>query len=137
MLDEAKKYVNATVMQLFHTSNLVHDLYYQYGFDEVLGNFQQHNFGCGGEENDAVIVNAQDGSRYNNASFMTLPDGQNGHCRMYVELCACMKEWYGDKWFDISVNMHSCGLSVRMWLQLQVCLFFPLPISHSQQIRLP
>jgi extracellular elastinolytic metalloproteinase len=29
-LDEAKKYINATVAQLFYTSNLVHDLYYRY-----------------------------------------------------------------------------------------------------------
>jgi extracellular elastinolytic metalloproteinase len=50
----------------------------------VSGNFQQHNFGRGGKENDAVIANAQDGSGYNNANFMTPPDGQNGRCRMYV-----------------------------------------------------
>ena len=70
--------------QLFYTSNLVHDLYYRYGFNEVAGNFQQHNFGRGGQENDAVIANAQDGSGYNNANFMTLLDGQNGRCRMYL-----------------------------------------------------
>jgi extracellular elastinolytic metalloproteinase len=28
-LDEAKKYINATVTQLFYTSNMVHDLYYR------------------------------------------------------------------------------------------------------------
>jgi extracellular elastinolytic metalloproteinase len=28
-LDEAKKYINATVTQLFYTSNLVHDLFYR------------------------------------------------------------------------------------------------------------
>jgi hypothetical protein len=56
---------------------------HRYGFDEVSGNFQQYNFGRGGEENDAVIANAQDGSGYNNANFMTPPDGQNGRCRMY------------------------------------------------------
>jgi extracellular elastinolytic metalloproteinase len=31
-LDEAKKYINTTVTQLFYTSNLVHDLYYRYVF---------------------------------------------------------------------------------------------------------
>jgi len=29
-LEEAKKYVNATITQLFYTSNMVHDLYYRY-----------------------------------------------------------------------------------------------------------
>ena len=28
-LDEAKKYINHTIAQLFYTSNLVHDLYYR------------------------------------------------------------------------------------------------------------
>lgn len=29
-LDEARGYINATVTQLFYTTNLVHDLYYRY-----------------------------------------------------------------------------------------------------------
>ena len=28
-MDEAQKHINATVAQLFYTSNLVHDLYYR------------------------------------------------------------------------------------------------------------
>jgi len=52
--------------------------YSRYGFTEEAGNFQQYNFGRGGEEGDAVITNAQDGSGFNNANFMTPPDGQNG-----------------------------------------------------------
>jgi hypothetical protein len=67
---------------LYNGYNSLHS----YGFDEVSGNFQQHNFGRGGAENDAVIANAQDGSGYNNANFMTPPDGQNGRCRMYVQI---------------------------------------------------
>ena len=56
---------------------------FSYGFNEVSGNFQQHNFGRGGAEGDAAIVDAQDGSGFNNANSMTLPDGPNGRCRMY------------------------------------------------------
>lgn len=44
----------------------------RYGFDEVSGNFQQYNFEKGGKDGDAVIANAQDGSGYNNANFMTV-----------------------------------------------------------------
>jgi len=51
----------------------------RYGFTEEAGNFQQHNFGRGGKQDDAVIANAQDGSGFNNANFMTPPDGQNGY----------------------------------------------------------
>jgi len=56
---------------------------HRYGFNEVSGNFQQYNFGRGGEENDAVIANAQNGRKYNNAWFGAPPDGQNGRCKMY------------------------------------------------------
>lgn len=66
-----KDYINLTITQLFYTSNVYHDLTYRYGFDEKSGNFQQHNFGRGGREGDGVIANAQDGSGYNNANFMT------------------------------------------------------------------
>ncbi|KDQ57864.1 hypothetical protein JAAARDRAFT_685395 [Jaapia argillacea MUCL 33604] len=112
-LAEAKKYINTTVTQLFYTSNMVHDLYYRYGFDEVSGNFQQHNFGRGGAENDAVIANAQDGSGYNNANFMTPPDGQNGRCRMYVWNTA-MPYRDGDLEAGIVIHELSHGLSTRL-----------------------
>jgi len=92
---DAQAHIDATVTQLFYTSNMVHDLSYRcvflvlfvvpgvtdcdrYGFTEEAGNFQQYNFGRGGAEGDAVITNAQDGSGFNNANFMTPPDGQNG-----------------------------------------------------------
>jgi len=112
-LDEAKKYINATVTQLFYTSNMVHDLYYRYGFDEVSGNFQQYNFGRGGKENDGVIANAQDGSGYNNANFMTPPDGQNGRCRMYLWNTA---NPYRDGDLEAGIVIHelSHGLSTRL-----------------------
>ena len=49
--------------------NIVHDVFYLYGFNEPAGNFQKDNFGKGGRGNDAVIANAQDGSGFNNANF--------------------------------------------------------------------
>ncbi|KAF9652520.1 hypothetical protein BDM02DRAFT_3183556 [Thelephora ganbajun] len=112
-LEEARKYINATITQLFYTSNMVHDLYYRYGFDEPSGNFQQHNFGRGGEENDGVIANAQDGSGYNNANFMTPPDGQNGRCRMYIWNTA---NPYRDGDLEAGIVIHelSHGLSTRL-----------------------
>jgi extracellular elastinolytic metalloproteinase len=112
-LAEAKKFINATVTQLFYTTNMVHDLYYRYGFDEMAGNFQQYNFGRGGRENDAVIANAQDGSGYNNANFMTPPDGQNGRCRMYLWNTA-MPYRDGDLEAGIVIHELSHGLSTRM-----------------------
>ncbi|KXN82990.1 Extracellular metalloproteinase NpIII [Leucoagaricus sp. SymC.cos] len=101
--EEAQSYINATVTQLFYTNNLIHDFYYRYGFNEVAGNFQQYNFGRGGAENDAVIANAQDGSGYNNANFMTPPDGSNG--RMRID---------GDFEAGIVIHEYSHGLSTRL-----------------------
>jgi len=112
-MDEAQKYINTTVAQLFYTSNLVHDLFYRYGFDEVSGNFQQYNFGRGGAENDAVIANAQDGSGFNNANFMTPPDGQNGRMRMYLWSTA-LPYRDGDLEAGIVIHELSHGLSIRL-----------------------
>ncbi|KAH9475195.1 Extracellular metalloproteinase MEP [Psilocybe cubensis] len=112
-MDEAQKYINHTISQLFYTTNMVHDLYYRYGFDEVSGNFQQYNFGRGGAQNDAVIANAQDGSGFNNANFMTPPDGQNGRMRMYLWNTAIP---YRDGDLEAGIVIHelSHGLSTRL-----------------------
>jgi extracellular elastinolytic metalloproteinase len=111
--EEAQSYINATVTQLFYTNNLIHDFYYRYGFTEVSGNFQQHNFGRGGAENDGVIANAQDGSGYNNANFMTPPDGSNGRMRMYLWNTA-LPYRDGDLEAGIVIHEYSHGLSTRL-----------------------
>ena len=41
---------------------MVHDLTYQYGFNEAAGNFQVNNYGRGGVGGDDVRCEAQDGS---------------------------------------------------------------------------
>ncbi|TFK22535.1 extracellular elastinolytic metallo proteinase [Coprinopsis marcescibilis] len=112
-LEEAKKYINTTVAQLFYTTNRVHDLFYRYGFNEEAGNFQQYNFGRGGRENDGVIANAHDGSGYNNANFMTPPDGQNGRMRMYLWNTA-LPFRDGDLEAGIVIHELSHGLSIRL-----------------------
>lgn len=40
---------------------------HRYAFDEVAGIFQQYDFGCR-DSDEADIVNAQDGSGYNNTN---------------------------------------------------------------------
>jgi len=109
-----KTYIDLTVTQLFYTCNLIHDLYYRYGFDEVSGNFQQYNFGRGGEEDDGVIANAQDGSGFNNANFMTPPDGQNGRMRMYTWTVHGTPYRDGDFEAGIVIHEFSHGLSTRL-----------------------
>lgn len=82
--EDSKSYIDAAVTQLFYTSNMFHDLLELLGFTEAAGNFEEVNTGPGGIGGDAVQLNAQDGSGYNNANFLTRPDGIRPRMRMYL-----------------------------------------------------
>jgi len=75
---------NAAITNLFYWTNIIHDVTYQYGFDEASGNFQQNNYGNGGLGNDPVNAEAQDGSGTCNANFATPGDGSRPRMQMYV-----------------------------------------------------
>ncbi len=78
-------YQDASITNLFVWNNLMHDVWYNYGFDEGAGNFQETNYnsaGFGG--NDFVFADAQDGSGLNNANFGTPPDGFNPRMQMFL-----------------------------------------------------
>lgn len=77
-------YLAASVTNLFYWNNIVHDVFYQYGFNEVSGNFQKNNYTKGGTANDQVMADAQDGSGTSNANFSTPVDGQPGRMQMYL-----------------------------------------------------
>ncbi|MFN8242995.1 MAG: M36 family metallopeptidase [Ferruginibacter sp.] len=72
------------ITNLFYWNNINHDMTYKYGFDEVSGNFQKSNMGRGGNGNDYVQADAQDGSGTNNANFSTPVDGSSGRMQMYL-----------------------------------------------------
>ncbi|MCX6317835.1 MAG: M36 family metallopeptidase [Bacteroidetes bacterium] len=72
------------ITNLFYMNNIMHDMVYIYGFDEVSGNFQRDNMGRGGLGNDHVFADAQDGGGTNNANFGTPVDGQNPRMQMYI-----------------------------------------------------
>lgn len=85
MVDKtASTYRDASVTNLFYMSNIMHDIWYQYGFDEASGNFQVNNYQKGGTEGDEVFADGQDGSGRNNANFGTPPDGQNPRMQMFL-----------------------------------------------------
>ncbi len=73
-----------SITNLFYWNNLMHDLNYQYGFNEVAGNFQANNQGRGGAQGDYVIAVTQSSTGYNNANFATPPDGGRPRMRMYL-----------------------------------------------------
>lgn len=108
-----KEYVDASITQLFYTSNLFHDVVYKLGFTEAAGNFQVNNNGKGGKGQDSVILHTQDGSDVNNANFATPPDGQMPRMRMYLFTTSTPNR---DSSFDQSVVVHEYthGISNRL-----------------------
>lgn len=82
-------YIDAATTNLFYMNNIMHDVWYQYGFDELNGNFQENNYSKGGKELDFVLAEAQDGSmatemKLNNANFSSPIDGNSGRMQMFL-----------------------------------------------------
>ena len=80
----ASENMDASLTNLFYINNMMHDIWYRYGFNEASGNFQENNYGNGGFGSDSVNADGQDGSGFNNASFGTPPDGQNPQMTMFL-----------------------------------------------------
>lgn len=100
---------SAAITNLFYWNNIVHDVFYEYGFDEVSGNFQQNNYGKGGLGNDFVLAEAQDGSGSCNANFTVPPDGTSGTMQMFI----CNSR---DGDFDNGVIVHEYGHGITVRL---------------------
>eukprot|EP01079_Euglenida_sp_SAG-EU17-18_P001900 gene1900-2970_t len=82
---EPVEYKAAAIGNLFYWNNVIHDIFYKFGFDEKGGNFQETNFEeSANGQNDAVQANGQDGGGYNNANFYTPANGQRPRMRMYL-----------------------------------------------------
>lgn len=80
----------AATVQLFYTTNVMHDWLHHAGFDEASGNFQVRNYTGEGNGGDALSAHVQDGAEltggneiFDNANFRTLPDGQAPRMQMY------------------------------------------------------
>lgn len=97
----SNQYDDASLTQLFWANNVIHDVFYQYGFDEDSGNFQVNNYGNGGLGNDPVDAEGQSGLVCN--AFMgTPPDGSSPTMMMFV-----CNDKDGD--FDSLVVFHEWG----------------------------
>ncbi len=77
-------YRPAAIANLFYWNNVIHDVQYQYGFDEAAGNFQVNNYGNGGAGGDDVRAEAQDGAGNCNANFFTPTDGSRPRMQMFT-----------------------------------------------------
>jgi len=100
---------NAATTNLFYWNNIIHDVLYQYGFDEASGNFQENNYGNGGSDGDSVNAEAQSGLATCNANFWTPTDGNNPRMRMYT---CNSRDGDIDNW--VIVHEYGHGISVRL-----------------------
>jgi hypothetical protein len=66
---DSQTFKNAAVTNLFYWNNYIHDVLYQYGFDEASGNFQEYNYEKGGHEDDGVLAEAQVRIKINNSDL--------------------------------------------------------------------
>lgn len=74
----------AAITNLFYLNNMMHDIWFEHGFDESSGNFQTTNYSNQGAGGDFVFADAQDGSGFNNANFGTPPDGFSPRMQMFL-----------------------------------------------------
>ena len=103
---------SAAITNLFYWNNLIHDIQYQYGFDEAGGNFQENNFGNGGAGGDGVNADALDGSGNCNANFATPTDGGNPRMQMFTCTNASPAR-DGDYDNGVIVHEYGHGISIR------------------------
>lgn len=76
--------VGTAIVNAFYVVNSIHDISYIYGFTEATFNFQDENFGRGGQGNDRITISIQDSTYTNYADFATPPDGQSGRLRLFI-----------------------------------------------------
>ena len=109
LAQDPTNYIDASITNTFYWTNLMHDVWYNYGFDEASGNFQEENYTPDGAGSDYVQSEAQDGSGTCNANFGTPPDGSNPRMQMY--LCT-MNGNFRDGDYDNGVIAHEYGHGV-------------------------
>ncbi|WP_209389844.1 T9SS-dependent M36 family metallopeptidase [Chryseobacterium sp. RR2-3-20] len=97
--------LSASTTNLFYISNMVHDIFYKFGFTESARNFQNNNFGNLGASDDEVFAESQDGGGYNNANFAPYPDGYNPIMQMYLWIASNKRLFYNAPSDAVSRNV--------------------------------
>ncbi|MCX7872354.1 MAG: M36 family metallopeptidase [Verrucomicrobiae bacterium] len=106
-------YSSASVVNLFYWVNVAHDRFYELGFTEETGNFQNDNFGKSGFQNDALKAEAQDGDGYNNSNMTTPPDGSPPKMQMFL-FTGCSPYRDGSLDAEVIIHEYAHGVSDRL-----------------------
>ncbi|WP_225312630.1 M36 family metallopeptidase [Pseudotamlana haliotis] len=111
--ENPKTYRDAAVTNLFYVTNMAHDVFYRYGFDEASGNFQENNYTNVIGKSDGLNAEAQDAAGTNNANMRTDTDGVNPIMQMYLydEI-----DTPRDSAFDNEIIIHEYGHGVSIRL---------------------
>ncbi|KAG8916760.1 hypothetical protein FRC01_002885 [Tulasnella sp. 417] len=113
--DPTSQNIDVARTTAFYVTNKLHDIFYRYGFTEKAYNFQADNNGKpGGKGSDRVEMQVQAFDGTDNANFATPPDGQSGHCNMYLwtQTKPILRD--GDLENDIITHELTHGLTNRM-----------------------
>ena len=105
-------------INLFYWNNIIHDVWYQYGFDEPSGNFQENNYGNGGVEVTTCSLMHRTAAGPTMPTSATPPDGSDPRMQMFLWNTASPA-------IDGDLTMASSPMSTRMacrigsWVALQ------------------
>lgn len=94
----------AAIVNLFFVNNFLHDDFYDHGFDEASGNAQNQNYNRGGLEGDALNVEVQDYSGFDNANMSTPADGFSPRMQMFLWNTDTIKNGLD---YGVTVTSHS------------------------------
>ncbi|MCC6538560.1 MAG: M36 family metallopeptidase [Bryobacterales bacterium] len=106
-------FADAASVNLFYWMNRSHDLFYEAGFDEAAGNYQQDNFGRGGVASDPILAfsgygaAAPFGLLANNAFYTTRRSGEDGspsNVSMFIGVAN--NTGFSDGSYDAEVMVH-------------------------------
>ncbi len=102
-------YAPASVTNYFYWTNVIHDVAYIYGFNEVGRNLQENNYGNGGLGSDYLYAEAQEGVGTNGGNISVPPDGQNPRMQMFLWTLTTPPR---DGALDAGVVLHEYGHAI-------------------------
>jgi uncharacterized protein (TIGR03437 family) len=107
-------YPASALTNAFYLANRAHDHFYDLGFTEAVGNFQQDNLGRPGSGGDAVRVHVHGSLFGDTASFMLTPEGTPPRLELGFGVTEDLKITDAALSADLLFHEYSHGVSSRL-----------------------